>query len=245
MASRIGFLSDIHSNLAALEAVIDDAGPVDSWYCMGDIVGYGPYPNQCIELLRELGTVSIRGNHDDGVLDPGRMSWFNSIAGVALKWTAQHLTPESREFIAALPEGLVLDSFQLVHGSLREPLSEYVLSANVARASIALLQKPVCFIGHTHVPSSFESVTVDESVSAVHRLADDEVSLTSEARFILNPGSVGQPRDGDPRAAYGILDLESQTFTWRRVVYPIKETQDAMHKQNLPRPLIDRLSEGL
>src|SRR4051794_9386813 len=101
MASRVGFLSDIHSNLAALEAVIDDAGLVGSWYCLGDIVGYGPYPNECIALLQQLGVVSIRGNHDDGVLDPARMSWFNSIAGVALKWTAEHLTPESREFIAA------------------------------------------------------------------------------------------------------------------------------------------------
>lgn len=242
--ARIAIISDIHSNLAALEAVVKHAGTVDGWWCTGDIVGYGPQPNECIAKLLELDVRCIMGNHDHGVLNLSEIPWFNSTAGDALVWTETQLTPDSREFLTNLPTTRVEGGFELVHGSPRQPLTEYVMSADIAEQSFRRMTEPVCFIGHTHVPSSFAELPDRQETTAVHQLPETGQNLDAFPRMILNAGSVGQPRDGDPRAAYGFLDTAARTFTWRRVEYDVQRTQDLMRRAHLPIPLIERLSEG-
>ncbi|MFN0071428.1 MAG: metallophosphoesterase family protein [Chloroflexota bacterium] len=242
--ARIAVISDIHSNLAALEAVIRDAGTVDGWWCLGDIVGYGPEPNEVITAIQDLGAQCIRGNHDDGVQQLDKLAWFQSTAGVALNWTAHQLTPSSWQFIRSLPEDRVCNGYRLVHGSPRDALVEYVTSARIAEASLRLIEDNVCFIGHTHVPSSFIQPAGRSSVDASHRAHGESIRIEPGARYMLNAGSVGQPRDGDTRAAYGILDTERSDFTWYRAPYGIGITQKKMRAAALPSILIDRLSKG-
>jgi predicted phosphodiesterase len=243
--ARVAVISDIHSNLAALEAVIQAAGKVDEWWCMGDIVGYGPDPNEVIGVIRDLRATCIRGNHDDGVQRLNELAWFNSTAGRALDWTARQLSDASWGFLRVLPRTIALDGgYHLVHGSPRDELTEYVTSSQIAEASLKLISEDVCFIGHTHVPSSFVQAPNRVSVDVSRRLDGESIQLEPAARQILNAGSVGQPRDGDARAAYGILDTTDRTFTWLRVAYGIGVTQEKMRSAALPTILIDRLSEG-
>jgi diadenosine tetraphosphatase ApaH/serine/threonine PP2A family protein phosphatase len=242
--ARVAIISDIHSNLAALEAVVDDVGRPDAWWCMGDIVGYGPDPNQVIDVIQQLGATCIRGNHDDGVQRLTELAWFNSTAGAALEWTARELSEASWEFLRRLPHGVITDGVRLVHGSPRESLTEYVTNDAIARASFGLIDEDVCLIGHTHIPSSFVQQRDARDVEVSQRYDGDSVRLDSGARQILNAGSVGQPRDGDARAAYGILDTSDRTFTWHRVAYDVEVTQERMRFAALPTMLIERLSEG-
>jgi predicted phosphodiesterase len=242
--TRIAVISDIHSNLTALEAVIADVGDADAWWCMGDIVGYGPDPNQVIDVMRDLRATCIRGNHDDGVQRLNELGWFNSTAGAALEWTARQLSEASWLFLGELPREISLDGYYLVHGSPREALTEYVTNGAVARESLLLIDEDVCLIGHTHVPSSFVQAAGERGIEVSQRLDGETIQLNSAARQIINAGSVGQPRDGDVRAAYGVLDTEARTFTWRRVAYDIEVTQERMRSAALPTMLIDRLSEG-
>ncbi len=241
---RIGIISDIHSNLAALDAVIGAVGSVDGWWCLGDIVGYGPQPNEVIEAIQDLQATCIRGNHDDGVQRLDDLSWFNSLAGLALEWTAKQLSEQSWRFLRDLPERVSIDGYHLVHGSPRHALTEYVTNAQIAESSLRLVEEDVCFIGHTHVPSSFVQPSTKDSVDVSHRLDGENAHFDSGARQIINAGSVGQPRDGDPRAAYGILNTDERTFTWVRVPYDVTTTQEKMRAVALPAMLIDRLSEG-
>ena len=242
--ARVALISDIHSNLAALEAVIDAAGKVDEWWCLGDIVGYGPDPNEVIEVIQDLRATCIQGNHDDGVQRLNELAWFNSTAGLALEWTAEHLSDASWRFLRELPRTIVLDGYHLVHGSPRDELTEYVTSSQIAAASLKLIAEDVCFIGHTHVPSSFIQPRNSSSVNVRRRLDGETIDLESAGREIINAGSVGQPRDGDARAAYGILDTSNRVFSWHRVAYGIGVTQEKMRSAALPSMLIDRLSEG-
>jgi predicted phosphodiesterase len=242
--SRVAVISDIHSNLAALEAVLGDVGTADAWWCLGDVVGYGPDPNEVIEAMHDLNVVCIRGNHDDGVQKLDDLAWFNSTAGVALDWTAQRLTESSWSFLRQLPREISQDGYHLVHGSPREALTEYVTNSLIAKASLRLIDEDVCLIGHTHVPSSFVQDADQADVEVSHRLDRESLRVESGTRQIINAGSVGQPRDGDTRAAYGILDTAERTFTWRRVAYDFAATQERMRSAALPSMLIDRLSEG-
>ena len=240
---RVAVLSDIHSNLVALDAVLDDLAtlpPVDATWVCGDIVGYGPQPNEVIARLREIGALGVMGNHDGaavGVVDP---AWFNDAAAAAISWTATELNPDSRAFLADLPERRVDGELTAVHGSPRDPIWEYVTSTDVARANLGAYETRVCLFGHTHFPIVYAETEGGMEAMA----ADDEPMALPSRRLMLNPGSVGQPRDGDPRSSYAVLDLGAATATFRRVPYAIAQTQELMRERRLPSWLVERLSHG-
>jgi diadenosine tetraphosphatase ApaH/serine/threonine PP2A family protein phosphatase len=241
---RIAVLSDIHSNLAALEAVLEDAGAVDAVWHLGDVVGYGPDPDGVVELLQEVEAVGVRGNHDAAALGGPEIEWFNPEARRAAEWTASVIEPATAEWLAALPEVRAVGDATLVHGSPRDPLREYVTSLEVARAAFEDVSTEHALHGHTHVPLAFVLEPTRIGIKEVHDGATLELS---GRRAFLNPGSVGQPRDGDPRASYLILDLDGPagTATWHRVAYDIDEVADAIRAAGLPGRLADRLSVGL
>ena len=239
---RIAVLSDIHANLPALDAVLADAGPGDGIWHLGDVVGYGPDPDGVVARLREVGAVGVRGNHDAAACGGSEIDWFNPDARRAMEWTREAITQPTIDWLAALPEHTALQRSELVHGSLREPIWEYVTSPAVAHDSLAILREPVGLHGHTHIPVAFI-----EHGGRVERVSPGPGSKLElgERRALVNPGSVGQPRDGDPRASYLIFDPEAATFSWHRVDYDIGAVQAAMRGAGLPGFLVSRLSIGL
>ena len=239
---RIAVLSDIHANLPALEAVLAALGAVDAVWHLGDVVGYGPHPDEVVARLRELGAVGVRGNHDAAALDLELAEWFNPDARRAIEWTAGRITPATREWLAALPERREIEGLTLVHGSPRDPTWEYVATAAGARANLPAFTTAHFLHGHTHLPGAFR-----ESAGHVETLAAaDGGTLRLDARRVLvNPGSVGQPRDGDHRASAMTMDTETSTITWHRVAYPIAATQADMRAVGLPNRLVTRLEHGL
>ncbi len=239
---RYGIVSDIHSNLAAFEAVLEHMGPVDALWCLGDIVGYGPDPNECLELLRRHEHVCVLGNHDAAAIGKLDTSDFNPAAATAAHWTARQLSERSRDYLLALPERLVLDPFTIVHGSPRHPIWEYITHDSQAAANFHLFASTACLVGHTHIPALFVEQPSGRAMGTLP--ADGHEFSVAETRLIANPGSIGQPRDGDPRAAYGIYDSDARTIEWRRVEYPIETTQKRMRQAGLPDRLIERLSFG-
>lgn len=242
---RVLVVSDIHSNLVALDAVLKHAGAFDVIWSLGDVVGYGPQPNECIERLNEHTHVAIAGNHDWGVLGRLDLEQFNSDARQANLWNRDALLPASREYLEALPITHVEDDATLAHGSPRHPIWEYLLYASLAKASFGHFETSLCFVGHSHVPVVYADLP-DADTAEVMAPADDGTAARLEPgrRYIINPGSVGQPRDGDPRAAYLLLDLEAGTYEHRRVTYDIAVTQEKMRQAGLPRRLISRLNMG-
>ncbi|MBX5489961.1 MAG: metallophosphoesterase family protein [Chloroflexi bacterium] len=241
---RVAVLSDIHSNLAALEAVLADAGAVDAVWCLGDVVGYGPDPNECIERLRELHAVCIVGNHDLAAVGRAPLVDFHAEAAAAARWTRRQLTPENREWLMTRPERVVLadQHATLVHGSPRDPIWEYVLNTQIAAGNLPYFDTLLCLIGHTHLPSSFQELAGGR-IEVTLREAGSCVRL-SEGRLIANPGSVGQPRDGNPAASYLLYEPEQGTLVWRRAPYPVESTQRKMLAAGLPPRLARRLAEG-
>lgn len=240
---RILLLSDIHANLPAFKAVLTAVeGQWDQIWCLGDLVGYGPNPNECIALLREFDHVSLSGNHDWAALGKLNISEFNDDARAVVRWTRSVLEPESRAYLDSLPPKRVQDGFTLAHASPRHPVWEYVLDYNTAAANFAYFATPCCLIGHTHVPMHIvEREPGDLTMEpTVH---DDWISLENQ-KALLNPGSVGQPRDDDPRAAYALLDTEQLAWKFGRVSYPIEETQEQMRQEGFPYALVERLSYG-
>ena len=237
----IGVVSDIHSNLLALEAALADMGRVDDLWCLGDFVGYGPWPNECVEVLRARGVKAIAGNHDLVALGTISSDEFNKDAAFAAEWTAKELQPDNRAYLASLISKTEIDGVTLAHGSPREPIWEYVLSEGIAAASFDEFATSLCFVGHTHVPSVF--VSQEGGVAASHMPSASVFALASN-RCIANPGSVGQPRDRDPRSAYLIYDTDQGELRWRRVGYDVAAVQARMHKVGLPRYLADRLQVG-
>lgn len=242
---RYLIISDIHANLAAFEAVLDSAGDFDKIWCLGDLVGYGPDPNECIEKLSELDHVCVAGNHDWAVLGRLDLEDFNPDAQEASRWTRGQLTSDNYTYLESLPTILIEEGFTLVHGSPRQPVWEYVLYPSVAQPNFNHFGTQFCFIGHTHVPVTFRLVLLEfgEFCELIQPSLDGPSPL-GEHRIITNPGSVGQPRDGDRRASYAILDVEHLTIEYRRIPYPIEKTQQRMEKENLPARLISRLSFG-
>lgn len=236
-------VSDIHSNLEALSAVLEAAGPFDVLWCLGDIVGYGPEPNACIDLIRSYEHVSIPGNHDWGVLGKLDLADFNTDARQANLWTREQLTSESRRYLEQLPETEVLGDITLAHGSPRYPIWEYLLYASTAALNMTHFHTSVCLVGHTHVPVLFTENNTDTQVDAYALDERHDVTLVS-GKHILNPGSVGQPRDGDARASYMLVDTESMVFELGRVEYPVARTQERMRECGLPARLISRLEMG-
>ncbi len=238
---RIGVVSDIHSNLTALHAVLDDMGEVDGLWCLGDFVGYGPWPNECIELLRERDVKAIVGNHDLAAIGAISTIDFNYEAGQAAHWTADQLTAESRDYLLALTPMREVDGVTLAHGSPREPVWEYVVEAGVAVASLGAFDTQLCLVGHSHIPSLFAEE--QDNIAIGYMTHGSRRELTGKT--IANPGSVGQPRDRDPRASYLIYDTEKALLQWRRVTYDIKSTQKKMTEESLPQHFIDRLDFGM
>lgn len=238
---RLAVLSDIHANLAALEAVRLDLPAVDEIWVLGDIVGYGPQPNEVIVALQEMGARSVLGNHDAAAIGTIDSSWFNPDAARAIHWTAEVIDENARAYMAALPEVRTEGRLTAVHGSPRDPMWEYITGTAAAADNLSAFETPVCLHGHTHVPVVFRAD--DGRMAAVHATPGDPVSIRL-GRSLVNPGSVGQPRDGNPAASYLVLDTESDEVEFRRVSYDIDATQRAMRAVDLPPRLAERLSYG-
>lgn len=249
---RLLLLSDIHSNLEALEACLAAAPQCDLVVNLGDIVGYGASPNEVTEHSRKLGKFFVRGNHDKAVTGLTDLNDFNPVAGVAALWTREQLTPENSEWLRALPRGPIaisaLAGLQFVHGS---PLDEdeYVVNSEEAAVSLRQSAAPITFFGHTHLQGGFYgNSNRDEAFypeyKTVGKSEQWEFTLKQSSRYLINPGSVGQPRDGDWRSAFATFDTETRTVVFRRVPYDLKTAQDRITAANLPPRLATRLAAG-
>ncbi len=247
-STRFLILSDIHANGTALEAVLEAAaGRWDRAVCLGDLVGYGPDPNEVVSRIRSLAAMAIRGNHDKAGcgLDDGED--FNDAARQAVLWTRENLAPENLEYLRALPAGpLEIDGIALIHGALHDE-DEYVFAPAQALSGLLDSPTPVCFFGHTHFQGGFSFR--DGKLEVLHLRPGKGTSFTAlriepDTRYLLNPGSVGQPRDGDARAAFAIADMKHSVVEFWRVPYAIEAVQQRMRRAGLPEPLVLRLSYG-
>ncbi len=249
---RILVLSDIHANLEALEACLQAAPPYDSVFNLGDIAGYGANPNEVAERSRQLGNVFVRGNHDKACTGVSGVESFNQIAGLAALWTRRQLTPQNLEFLRDLPEGPIapMEGMECVHGSARDE-DEYVLVARDAYGLLAQAQASLTFFGHTHMQCGF---CLDPQSEMGQMLAPNyssrigsqqfQVHLKPGIRYMINPGSVGQPRDNDPRSAFLLYDSAEHAITFYRIPYDIATAQKKILAAGLPERLAERLSEG-
>ena len=237
---KIGIVSDIHANLVALETVLADMGAVDALWVCGDTVGYGPDPSEVLALLVERKATLVAGNHDRAVATGEDLDLFNPPAAVAARMHQSWLSAAERDMLAGLPTTLETSDVTLCHGSLRDPLWEYVTNPNSAAASLALAKTAHCCAGHTHVPSLYRAGKEEQPGRVTY-----DAPYPLAPRAFLNPGSVGQPRDGDPRAAYATIDLEPGTVTFHRSSYRIEETQRRIRERGLPAIFADRLGFGL
>jgi predicted phosphodiesterase len=241
---RILIISDIHANLVALEAVLADAGPYDAAWCLGDLVGYGPNPNECVERVRALpGLICLLGNHDQAVRGDIELRVFNGDARAAISWTQHTATPATLAYLRSLSPESVWHDFTLVHASPRQPIWEYILDADIAYHNFPYVTTPYCLVGHTHQPVIFRQLAPDGDVQQ----EDPDYAAArplERQRLIINPGSVGQPRDNNPDAAYALLDLDNEIWQYRRVPYDVAATQDRLRKAGLPERLAARLGYG-
>jgi predicted phosphodiesterase len=240
---RIAVISDIHSNLQALDAVLADVKPrePEEIWCLGDIVGYGADPDACTSLVAGVAVVCLAGNHDLVVRGDIGMETFAMAAGAAARWTARVITKETRHFLDGLLPLGQNDGVGLYHGSPRDPVWEYVLSAQQARDCLDIQSQRVCLIGHSHVACHFSRR--NGAMEALLAEGGATIDL-AEGEWLVNPGSVGQPRDGDPRAAYMMLDTGAWNATFHRVDYDIEAAGGAILEAGLPAQLAERLYEG-
>jgi diadenosine tetraphosphatase ApaH/serine/threonine PP2A family protein phosphatase len=232
---KIALISDIHSNLQALLAALSDIDGrgIDQIYCLGDIVGYGGSPNECVDLVRQRASAVVLGNHDQAAVKPSDADYFTKPGKIAVEWTNKTLTDENRQFLAALPFTLEVGSCTLVHASPKDPpVWQYVNSMDAARVQFAHFTTEFCFIGHSHVPA----------------LCGEDLKtfkFKKNLRFLINVGSIGQPRDGNPLLSYGILDTDAWSYENVRIPYDIRAAAVAITSQGLPAVLAKRLSQGL
>ncbi len=236
---RVAIVADIHANLVALEATLDALPAVDEYWCLGDVVGYGPAPNECVERLNGLKSRCVLGNHDAAAVGRIDTAYFNPVAAIAIDWTASQLTRASRSYLENLPLRFNEGKFTVVHGSPRYPVDEYLLDEESARENFAYFDTRYCLVGHTHLPVIF-------SESRMTRAPDRSPApyLLGQERLIINPGGVGQPRDGNPKSRCAVIDTEAMTLQYLSVAYDIAATQRAMQKAGLPEALWMRLSYG-
>jgi predicted phosphodiesterase len=241
--AKIALLSDVHGNLPAFEAVLADidAGPEHAIWFLGDLVGYGAQPDECVALAAERCGLCLAGNHDLGVLDRIDIADFSPAAAAAARWTRERVGAETVAFLEALEPHHDGEAIGLYHASPRDPIWEYVLSTSQAGDCMDEMAPRVAAIGHTHVALHF--TRTDARVTGEAMAGGSELELAA-GEWLLNPGSVGQPRDGDPRAAWLSLDLESWSARWRRVEYPVGQAAEAIEAAGLPRALGDRLFIG-
>jgi predicted phosphodiesterase len=243
---RYAILADIHANLAAFTAVLDDIknrGGVEEIWCLGDVVGYGPDPHPCLELLCRHRHVCVAGNHDWAAIGKLDTNYFNPDAAAACHWTARQLSPDDVDYLKKLLLVIEKGDFTLAHGSPREPIWEYLLSTDAAQENFAHFKSPFCLVGHSHVPLAFQYG--ETGVVSFNPFSPDIDLALGESRLIINPGGVGQPRDGDPRASYAIYDSETKMVRLYRVPYDIRATQAKMVERGLPIRLATRLSFGV
>lgn len=244
---RYIILSDLHANWEALEAVTREAsGLYDRALCCGDLVGYGADPNPVVDWVRSNCAMVVRGNHDKACTGLDDLEWFNPVARAAAVWTLENLSRENAEYIRALPQGpLVEGSFQLVHGSPFDE-DEYVLAADEAGQAFGYLECRLAFFGHTHVQGGFvwNHSRVETILCNATRADRQTMAIDPECAYLINPGSVGQPRDGNPRAGYALYDTDSQVVTYCRTVYDVGQAQKRIRTSGLPPILADRLSVG-
>jgi predicted phosphodiesterase len=241
---RVAVISDVHGNLHALQAVLDalEADAPDEIWSLGDVVGYGPRPNPCCALVAEHARLGLAGNHDLGVLGSIDLEEFSDEAAESARWTQTVLSDESRAYLAGLPSQTKAPDAELYHASPRDPVWDYVLTADAALDALELTEAPLVLVGHSHVALA---IGLDEQqLSGGLAPAGHEIDL-SRGRWLLNPGSVGQPRDGDPRAAYLLLDREAQRARFCRISYPVERTQAEIRERNLPDALAHRLAHGV
>lgn len=244
---RYAVLSDIHSNLVALEAVLDDLADaaIDRYLCLGDIVGYGARPNQCCDLIREIGAISIKGNHDEAAVDTRKAEWFTAPARACILWTAERLRDENIEMLRTLPQlRIVDDSITLCHGSIPDP-DHYTVTPADALLSLRAMTTPIAFFGHTHYSEWFIGNNDQQMPSEHPSPAGGRLEINREYRYLVNPGAVGQPRDGNERASYAIYDDEAGVITIHRVAYDIEKTVKQMREAGLPEAMWARLWLGV
>lgn len=244
---RVLIVSDIHANLPALEAVLADAGQrggFEAVWCLGDTVGYGAQPNECVERIRQLEAVCLAGNHDLGALGKISLDEFNDYAAAANRWTGEVLTAENRAFLDGLPSKLVVEEWTLAHGTPREPVWEYLISQGIAAEAFRALGTDWGLVGHSHLPLIAERQPGRSLRATIDALKPATEQRLAGRTVIFNPGSVGQPRDHDPRAAYALLDRSAGVFTLHRVLYDVGLAQELIIDAGLPRVLADRLEEG-
>jgi predicted phosphodiesterase len=240
-------VSDLHANLEALQAVLDQsAAGYDIAICTGDLVGYGADPNAVCEWVRQNCAVVVRGNHDRASTGQEDLEWFNPVARNAAEWTLHELTRDNADYVVGLPRGPVtIEDFQVFHGSPYDE-DEYVIAAGEAGQAFSYMETRVAFFGHTHVQGGF--IWNQSRVETILRTPAhcDSLSLLidPECAYMINPGSTGQPRDGDPRAAYAVYDTEAKTVTYRRAVYDVAAAQKKIYDAGLPPILADRLAVG-
>ncbi len=239
--TRTLVLSDIHGNKDALDAVIAEAGNAARIWCLGDIVGYGPEPSACIAWVRENCDLVLSGNHDYAAFDPAVVRDFNPNAARAAEWTQAQLTPDEIAYLQSLPSLVEVDGVTLAHASPTDPIWTYILSVVDARDAFGAFSGALCFVGHTHVAACYEEV---ERMTVRVPVVNDEPFPVLDGRFIVNPGSVGQPRDRDPDAAYLWYDDDAHTVEWKRVVYDIAAAQEKILRAGLPDRLAARLALG-
>src|SRR5579864_8306364 len=240
---RVAVVSDIHGNYHALEAVLAEvvSEEPDELWCLGDVVGYGPDPNRCCEAVERHASLCLAGNHDLAVIGSLSIEDFNGDAATAVRWTQAVLAPEARRFLEPLVPSATRDGAALFHGSPIDPVWDYVLSEEGARASMERVRAPLLLVGHSHVALSIAYDGGTLTGGLAH--GGDEVDLDA-SRWLLNPGSVGQPRGGDPRASWLLLDFAARRARFRRTEYPIALTQAAIRSAGLPEALAERLARG-
>ncbi|MCC6444593.1 MAG: metallophosphoesterase family protein [Armatimonadetes bacterium] len=240
---KYGIISDIHANLEALTAVLSHLEGADRLICLGDIVGYGPDPNECCEIIRSLDCVTILGNHDQAAVCGFDLNWFNPHARAAMEWTANALTPDNRRFLQSLPRTFLCEDFTAAHGSLPAPF-EYITNPWESLPTFDEMNTALCLVGHSHIAEYYilrEGRMTPELISCPKETA---VSLRPNCRYIVNCGSVGQPRDGNPKAAFGLLDTEVHEIALHRCDYPFAATQEKIRAARLPSILRERLAVG-
>ena len=243
---RYGIVSDIHANLEALETALDSLGDVDALICQGDIVGYGPNPNECCDIIRERNAVTVLGNHDAAAVGCISLDLFNPYAREAIEWTRDQLTDANRDFLHGLPMIHRDEHFIMVHGSLNRPEEfEYIVSSWEARPTFAEMDPyKLCLISHTHIAEFYFQQLESEWADQVSMVSGGPIDLKPDFMYIINTGSVGQPRDFNPKAGFGVYDTDAGVVEIRRLEYPIEVTQAKMRGAGLPEPLWDRLEYG-
>ncbi len=237
---KIGIVSDIHGNWEALKAVsyILESEKVEEVWCLGDIVGYGPDPSLCIEWVKKNCKLIVCGNHDKAIYDPSELVYFNPAAQTAINWTSEQLKESDIAFLKSLPLTINWEDYLLVHASPERPQDWiYIFSVWEAERAFECCEERIILVGHTHVPQAYE---LKEEMAEE---AEFPVELKSNIRYLINPGSVGQPRDGDPRASFGIL--KDNVFELIRVEYDVRKTQTKMYERGLPEFLARRLATGI